>query len=244
MAKNVLTPAIYSIGVNKMIDESHLKTLLLLREQPWEEIGKELVAYAESRALEKYWRRGTKGHLALGVSAEDLVQEIFKRTFEGKRNWKSDKKPSKPELVEWFKQQIDSVMYHLCTSKGHRREVFTPEADDGEDLIDMITYQTANLEQVTSARAADPEGVLLTKDKIEHNEKILLNAIAGDPELERMYDAIIDRGEFKRQEIAEDLGVPVEQVYSWTRKLRRRITKLVTRRGEREHGEAKAHSNQ
>ena len=206
-----------------MPEDLHLKKLRLLKEQPWKEIYEELVAHAEWRALKKYWRRGTKGHLALGVSAEDLVQEIIRKAFDGTRNWQ----PEKRELVPWLKQQIDSDMYHLSR---RQQEVFMPEANDGQDLTDVIVYQTANLEQITPTQMADPEDILLTKEKIEYNEGILFEAIAGDPELDKMNDAVIARGEFKPSDIAQDLGVSVKQVYNWKRKLRRRVIKLMMKR--------------
>ena len=222
-----------------MTEDAHLATMKLLMEQPWKEVGPELVAYVEWRALRKYWRHGTDGHLALGVSAEDIVQEAITRAFEGRRNWT----PDKQELVKWLKQQIDSLMYHLCMSEAHRKEMSMPATDDGEEMIDLVVAQAADHEQLTPIQAAHPEDLLLTQEKISYNESILLEAIAGDPELEEIYEAVIAMGEFNQPAIAKEMSVPVDRVYSWTRKLRRRVIRLVTITGE-EHDEAKANSDQ
>jgi RNA polymerase sigma factor (sigma-70 family) len=221
-----------------MTDDERLKTLKLLHEQNWGEIGEKLVAYAEWKALEKYWRRGAEGHLALGISAEDIVQEAIRRAFEDIRKWN----PQEHELLPWLKRVVDSLMYHLCVSNGHQREIFIPQTDEGEELTEVVV-QTASLDQVTPIQTPDPEDSLLTKEKIDYNVGILLDAIAGDPELEKMYETAVDIGEFNQQSVAEELGVSIEQVYSWTRKLRRRVAKLMMKTRE-EHDQAKANSNQ
>ncbi|MBN1935450.1 MAG: sigma-70 family RNA polymerase sigma factor [Anaerolineae bacterium] len=199
-----------------------LETYKLLLKQDWETIGPKLVAFG-IRYAERYWWRHGNGNLPSGNMIEDVVQELIARTLSGERQWD----PNKIDLVRWLKQQLPSLINHLCHSAPNKHEVAILENDDGEQLTDQIEYQAYRFDAAAVKNTADPEKLVLTEEAIRYRESVLVQAIDGDTELERILDVICDGCEPKARHLAEELGIPVQDVYNQLKRLRRRVDKLM-----------------
>lgn len=211
------------------------KTFKLLQEQDWKAIGKELVAFAAWRAWGYQWRHGGNWDLAAGKTVEDLVQDVIVKTIEGVRKWD----PDKGELRPWLRAQLRSVMDHLYRSGPHSYETAIPESDDSdadEGLIGNVQYRasTAASLVVMGSSVPEPQEVLLAKEaeeearkRIERRVNELFQAVSEDRELEEVVEAVLNDCEPKARYLADELGVPVEDIYNRLRRLRRRASKLM-----------------
>lgn len=94
-----------------------------------------------------------------------------------------------------------------------------------------MEYRQSRIRAGVLANPATPEQIMLKKEEIEYRERVLFEAVDGDPELEDVLEAIIHGCEPKARYIAEELNVPVEDIYNRLRKLRRRISKLMQGKG-------------
>lgn len=135
--------------------------------------------------------------------------------------------PDKGELVPWLMRQLTSVIDHLYFSQPHRYEVAILESEDGEELSNKIEYRASRASNSAATQPLDPEEIVLRKEEIEQRENALFQAVDGDPELEAILEAITSGCEPKARYLADELGVPVEDIYNRLRRLRRRASKLM-----------------
>jgi DNA-directed RNA polymerase specialized sigma24 family protein len=199
------------------------RTYRLLKEADWKAIGKELLAFAEWRAWNYKWRRGGHLNLAAGQTTADIVQEVIVKTINGDRRWDPDKGP----LMPWLKDQVRSLIDHLHQSEAHYYERAMPESDSGEELSDQIEYRASKAESPFVAQSLNPEEIMLRKEEIEQRERVLFEAVNGDQELMELLEAFVNAYEPKSRYLADEMGIPVEDVYNQVRRLRRRASKLM-----------------
>jgi len=206
------------------------KTFRLLQNQDWKAIGKELVAYAERRAWIYKWRDGGNWGLAAGKTVEDLAQDVIVKTIEGVRKWDPDRGPLRP----WLRAQLRSVMNHLYHSWSHYYEVAILEGDEDEELSDRVVYHASKVSTLATTGSSSPEEVLLereaekeAKERIEQRVNVLFQAVSGEPELEEVFEAIINGCEPKPRHLAAEIDVPVEDIYNRRKRIRRRVSKLI-----------------
>jgi DNA-directed RNA polymerase specialized sigma24 family protein len=191
-----------------------------LQEADWDTICRALIGYARHRASYYAWRGGGTFELAVGQTIEDIVQETIKKTCSGERRWD----PGKGPLERWLRDQVKSIMDHLAKSAPNRYETQGLETiigniDDGLAMTNTLEYNPPE-----SARVASAEEVVLKKEEIEEECYLLIDAADDDEQLKQMVD-LVWNGYEKAQEIAEAMGISANEVYTLTRKLKRRVVR-------------------
>ena len=206
-----------------MLDE---KTFKLLEEADWGRIGKELLAFAAnwSRKYPSLGYGEDPRFLVLGVSYEDVIQDVVAKAFSGTRKWD----PDKVELVPWLKMHIKSIIDALAKSKAANQETTLlgrcEENEVGSNLDNdssFLTHQDSNVQMATS-----PEDIMLRKEKIEQDIQFIYDAVKGDEELELIVMAIQCGCSPQPRFLAEELNLPIDDVYQQVRRLRRRVNRL------------------
>lgn len=214
------------LGLKRIVtlDEKKFK---LLEEADWGKISKELLACAAN------WSRKypTLGHgedprfLVLGVSYEDIVQEVIDKAFAGIRNW-----PDGVELVPYLKMHVKSIIDALAKSKPANQEtpLFTgsEEGQMGSNLEYGNAFSFSAQQNSNMQMATNPEDIILKKDEIDQQLQMIFDAVEGDEELELIVLAMQCGCEPKPRFLAEELSVPIEDVYQQVRRLRRLVDRV------------------
>ena len=185
------------------------ETFELLREADWGTIRGKLLTYATWQARNYRWYRGENLGLAEGKTVEDVVQGVIVKALSGVRRWD----PSKGQLLPWLQAQSRSVIDALAKSASHHREIGILEV---ESLA--IAQSSDSLEIVLEEEA---------KARVWQKVDTLFQAVDGEPELREVLESIMDGCEPRARYLADELRVPVEDIYNRLRRLRRRASKLV-----------------
>jgi DNA-directed RNA polymerase specialized sigma24 family protein len=172
-----------------------------------DDVGLRLLEFARARARTRGWRLGGTGGLAEGKAIEDIVQEAIVSLYDGSRTWDPSQQP---DVFEYLKSVVNSKLDHLCNSAENRRVVGGGDADvrEAEDT---------------------PETLLIEKQREELRRRakdLLLDAIAQDPDLSALYDAIDELGQKKTAAIAERLQKPVSEINNLKRRLERQWNRV------------------
>lgn len=198
-----------------------------LREADWPSIQRKLLSFTLGITKTLRWRgvRGvsdTEGELIAGVSCKDLVQDLIRKTLSRDRKWDPDRGP----LMPWLKQNMRSEIDALVKSAANRHE--QDDADEeGNELTDTTSPTTFTAAAVSSATidlAQDPADVILHQAEHEEIKKKLdpfYEAAAEFPELAEIVEAIMNGCEPKPRFLAEELGVPISEMYNRLKRLRR-----------------------
>lgn len=176
-----------------------------LRDADWERVYPALVAYAKSRIWRLPFVKGG-GPLPKGLRAEDIAQKAIRLVFEGKRQWDPEKDP---DLTLYLKTSVArSLISNLVRSADHRHR----DAGDAEESPDMDGY---------AAGSPDPSLVVASDECVEELRAIIERETEGDDGL-TVVQMGLEEG-MPRDEIADILSIDVNEVYTLTRKLRRRL---------------------
>ncbi len=173
-----------------------------LNAQDWEDLYEDLVAYATIRVQELSWERGP-GALPEGKGPEDFAKEAIESLYTGRRTWNYEQYPNLKNVLTGI---IDSLVSNLVTSAEHRRSKDV-EPSDLETFYADISSE-------------EPDGEVRAEDI----EERMRQAVADDPELEFVFEAMLEGHDSESIEElieAEDR----QQVYQLRRKVRRRIRK-------------------
>ena len=176
--------------------------LTLLREADWERIYPSLVAYARNRlwALPSVQAGGL---LPQGMRPEDIAQKAIRLVFEGKRQWDP---VAEPDLSRYLALSvIRSLISNAVRSADHFRR------DEGGSL-DMDVYHGSS---------HDPS-VLAASNQCEEELRTIVEQATVDDERLAIIQIGLEDG-MRSAEIANLLSIEVSEVYTLTRKLRRRI---------------------
>jgi len=198
----------------------------ILASADWETLGKKMLARAVWRGTTRY-RITSKTIFARGYSIEDVVSRIIQSVFEGWRKWD----PSEKDLEDWLLSQVDSVIdwwLKLRENKNVAYEEFenTEQKEDHQASI----IRSTELETVLQYGPPDPE-TLVVKDIDEEEAKELYNTLFDDtsdePELQEVILAMMEIDDPKPSDVAEKLGVPVEDIYNRKKRLKRRLDNVM-----------------
>ena len=214
--------------MNSNLNPGAYQAFLELTEEEWKKLFSDLLAYTIGLVRKKYWRHGL---LPKGLTEEDIVQRLVKKTITGERSWD----PSQIDLRTFLFTQIKSLVSHLFEYKEYEHETHNDETED--NLLDVIDRKMLASPDNESPYTMSPEDALLAtekrdKDKLDAKKTVdaLIEECSGDSELEEVLYAVeelLERGQsVGRQDLAEYLGVPREDIYNRVKRLRRRMQKV------------------
>ena len=220
MAKNPLMSVEYNRerGDRSLILDQREVFKKLQEVEDWGTIYKDLLAYAVRRTQIYHWRTGGVQILPGGRELEDLVQDVITKTFEGQRKWNPNKGPLKPWLIDQVKSEVDN----LAKSATHRYEIPLEEGEGDEDFA----LDPGNLED---KKTNDRERNLIEAEIIDE----LFMDMEGHPDLERYLQAIMAVGPEPRF-IADELQVPVSEIYNMRKRALRRALSSQFRKRQNE----------
>jgi len=191
------------------------QTFARLKQADWDSMYPVLIAHARWRGRRYSWHGGAHlDSLPKGNQLDDIVQLVIAKTFAGDRKWE----PERGELLPWLKMQIDSEINALVKSAAHRNEEHEPEAS--EEYCRDGTYNEPE-DFFGPDPCLTPEGALLEAEYERSNRNMLFEAAGNDQELVEIVEAVIGGCDFKASALAEELQVPVTDVYNRIRRLKR-----------------------
>lgn len=205
------------------------KRIQLLQHQPWEEIILKLDKYALQKARRLYWpTASTHLHtLAKAISPTDIAREAITRLFEGKRDWDPDKAP---DVLHYLKGVVDSLMSALVesaeVSEVRVSVAYRETGNSGEDDFNLrpTAVESAPLHQA-------PASPVVVAESNELQERVFA-LVEGDDSLESLVLCLAE-GYTKRAEIAQKLGLSVDEVTNLRKRLQRVIEpELQPRQGK------------
>ena len=142
------------------------------------------------------------------MEPEDIVQKAICLVFEGKRQWNP---AEEPDLQRYLALSvIRSLISNAVQSAGHTRRM------EGGDPPDLDVYPGSFHDPSVLVASGECEEILRT---------IVEQATANDERLGNMQMGLED--EMRSAEIAELFSIEVSEVYTLTRKLRRRIVSAM-----------------
>jgi hypothetical protein len=199
-------------------------------------LAKELGWYALSVSNKLYWRTRNSVELPKGETIDSIVSLAFEKLYSGEREWEPQKDP---DLKKYLMDVIDSLLYHLSTSKDNTLLSGTSDVT-GQKEIDWEAGSKERRPErewlVASGRT--PEELLIDAETAQREERVLdelAKACSEDDQLTRILRAI--RGGCDQPgEIAKATGIPIKDVYSASKRLDRKAAAI---RNQMEANQAK-----
>ena len=196
-----------------MIEEDEKRTSELpcsdvqrrLDESEWDQIYPRLVSYAKFKLQGVTW---LGGHPPGGVEPKDLAQEAIASLYTGRRTWDV---AIHQDLEVVLKAIVRSKVSHLSVNADNQ----TRQALSDDSGVDGWGHDAPSI-------SPSPEQILVKNELIDKIEILL-----EDDEDAGMVFLYIQEGA-KPKEIAEELGKPVTEIYSISKRIRRRIKKHLS----------------
>ena|SRR5215213_6748397 len=193
-----------------------------LSEVQWEDLFKRLLIFTHKRYG---WRKELSGW-----DLQDIVQQAIIETIEGKRRWPpKNSETGEPDpnvnLFLFLCNVIKTDVSHLLEKERRKSRTEVHELD--LDLERLLEESDAPDKDLHKRRAAflsneNSESVALYHELSEKIHK----AVANDEELTNVVDLLIYMPDSKPREIAEHLGLSIQQIYPILKRLRRRLTTM------------------
>lgn len=200
------------------VEQNDVNAFRLLQEANWHDIGRRLTARVILIA-------GT-AHLANGVTARDIAQTVILKTLSQDRKWD----PSKGDLMPWLFDQVKSELSNLHTSSAANQEALvesdTEDGEDTDELSDAVDFRSVDGGLFPDAKPQTPEAILAKDQIVEKQIDIVIQAVDDIEVLKELFDAITTLYSTKAEDLAEQLNVPVEDIYNRLKRLRNRISRV------------------
>jgi DNA-directed RNA polymerase specialized sigma24 family protein len=186
---------------------------LAAQEQPdFRELGTRLMAYG----LKVFAELGLFGRhfvvSGVGMSLEDFVAKVLTEYAEGKIKHHS----SRGSLMSWLGTALKHDVLDALDKSSHKREEQRSAAPPTDE------HRKRESEKSLDELPGRGDPVDVAFDEEEYKEHIRA-ALADEPELRELAELVFDVGVLKPQEIADFLGVDIQELHNRRRKLRRRL---------------------
>jgi len=191
-------------------------TIALIERALTDDLLVEAVAYAAAKLRGLAWRGRQGGAVPGGREAADMVQTAVERTLSGRRKWDP---VEVPEFNRHLTGAIDSIVSALVVGAENRRSgEIVPYADESEAacierLLTAHDYSGPTREE----ESANSEFMLAVTDEVGKD----------DPPLQRILECMLMDEIYKREAIANHLGITPDDVTNATKRFKRRWPKLV-----------------
>lgn len=200
----------------------------LLDQAKWEDILLRLLKYTLNKLRRRFFfKTSPLGGTDVAQIAQDQVMEAIGKVWTEERSWDNETKNLFSLLIDIIDSQISHLFdndeylttgrFPVASSDGSNKEV------EVEELLKRANPHDEHARDITSSAPLNPEEALLEKEQREQDkaaEKILLERVNGNKELEDVVWCIM-AGITKPQEIAQQLGIKVQDVNNLQKKLRR-----------------------
>ena len=183
----------------------------LLDEHPWQDTVPRLILYAHRKVERLRWMGVLGGDPPEGWQPDDFVQTVFQKVYSGKRRWNPQEDS---DLFNYLRSQLDSEISNRVRSLANRmlRTESTLPEDIPLDPPDQATTDQAILSAEQDREAND-------------NFWRFYDELNDEPQLQKVGEAIFQG--VKRAEMAQHLGVTVEQIDALRKRLDRRMRNYI-----------------
>lgn len=196
---------------------------------------KRLGAYCRSKTVGRAWygqsQKGTVS-MAAGNTPEDIVHQAISKTIEGAKTGEGRIWDGERDLFDYLTSVIDSELSNLQRSATNRRLVRAGTLGSDDPADDFLS-------QVRDQQAQSGEDEMLAAEKEEEANAFVgdfIDSLQGDDFLEGIVGCLIDG--MKPREIAEELNVPIKDVYNAKKRIANRLEKFrSTRANQQKEGE-------
>lgn len=155
----------------------------------------------------------TNRKISKDKTPEEFVQDAFKGFLLGNRNWNKERYP---ELIDFLRSVIDSAIYNYTHSKRNKKETNIKQEAYDSLAGDIKTPDLDPLEKIIS----EEDAAILSKEILSKIREI------EDENLE-LYFMYIQDGYCKPNEVSVEMGIPVDEIYYLSKKLRRITSKII-----------------
>ena len=170
------------------------------------DLSKRLIVYADDILRRRTWRGNAASGAPGGQTAEDFVQESFKKYFAGER-----RRPPDVPWFDFFAGVIRSLISHLVeTPENRHAHDFFVEADVGGPGLLPITA-------VADVAYESPEACRLARDSV----KEVRCAFSSDDRMQQYLSLVESERYDTVSELAEALRVSIAVVANLRKRLRR-----------------------
>jgi hypothetical protein len=188
-------------------------------------LAKELGWYALSVSKKLFWRTRNSVELPKGETVDSIVSLAFEKLYSGEREWEPQKDP---DLKKYLMDVIDSLLYHLSTSKDNT--LLSATSEFGQEEIDWEagSKERRPEREWLAASARTPEQLLIDAETAQREERVLdelAKACREDDQLTRILRAI-RTGCDQPGEIAKATGIPIKDIYSASKRLDRKAAAI------------------
>jgi len=194
-------------------------------------LAKELGWYAVSVTTKLFWRTRNSMELPNGETIASIVSLAFEKLYSGDRKWEPQKDP---DLKKYLMGVIDSLLYHLSTSKDNTLLSATSDVtrQTGSDWEAGSKERRPEREWlVVSART--PEELLIAAETAQREERVLdelAKACSEDDQLTRIL-GVVREGCDQPGAIAKATGIRIKDIYSAFKRLDRKATAIRKQMG-------------
>ena len=183
-------------------------TQRVLEAADWDQIGRELTAFAQALLNTHTWRTRNTVDVAGGREARDFVQDAIEKMsgFDAERG----------ELLPYLKFLVRRSISNLSKSAENRHEVsIRPRPDADGEVEDVDEYLDRQREHET---APSPDEI-----PCGPGERVtaLFEAVDGDDALTELLDAAMETGETTAKPLSERLRTTPADINNRLKKLRR-----------------------
>jgi hypothetical protein len=183
-------------------------TQRVLEAADWDQIGRELTAFAQALLNTHTWRTRNTVDVAGGREARDFVQDAIEKMsgFDADRG----------ELLPYLKFLVRRSISNLSKSAENRHEVsIRPRPDTDGEVEDVDEYLDRQREHET---APSPDEI-----PCGPGERVtaLFEAVDGDDALTELLDAAMETGETTAKPLSERLRTTPADINNRLKKLRR-----------------------
>lgn len=184
-----------------------ISTQRVLAAADWDQIGRELTAFAQALLNTHTWRTRNTVNVAGGREARDFVHEAIEKVsgFDADRG----------ELLPYLKFLVQRSISNLSKSAENRHEVsIRPRRNADGDVEEVDEYLDRQREQGTAPRAYEiPCGP-------DERVTALFEAVDGDKALTELLDAAMETGETTAKPLSEQLRTTPADINNRLKKLR------------------------
>ena len=189
-----------------------------LTDAEWEDLTERLTLYASCKLVRRYWRglRVKKGEsVTKGKEATDLAGDAIVAVIEGKRaSWNKD---AYPDFYRFLQSVVDSRISALVRSPENKRTRRIEHPHEGASLPEVYAVESDT----------PPPDELVEDAEWKERFRATLAKEVGEDSLVLSLFECLDVGMTDRSEIAELLGVSVNDIYNAQKRLQRRVEAVL-----------------
>jgi DNA-directed RNA polymerase specialized sigma24 family protein len=192
-----------------MLDQ---QTFEKLCKYDWEKIILDLTLYASDRLMALKF---AKVKLPLAQEPSDYAKEAVKLLFDERRIWNPD---TDPDLLNFLKYSVvKSLIYNERTSAGVRKRVEAKVQPKGDEETD----DELDFSDIVASKDPTADSLLIEQQTLES----IRFALRDDDEAMLVFEELIKSN--KPREIADDLGITIEEVRNILKRIRRKATGAI-----------------